>query len=255
MTPSGFWKSSNVYYSVGTKKPVTSWELSLALHFENVPHLEPYLLECTNVVVILIVLRTIPIVGMKWPTHQILDEIHIITMHLDNALLCCKIFIPSYTFDALVCCKIFIPRYTFDALLCCKIFIPSYTFDALLCWKNFIPRYTFDALLCCKFFIPRYTFDGLLCCKIFIPRYTFDGLLCCKIFIPSYAFDALLCCNLLFLPPSRQTLSITLIRTRCIAIHSEISPCAKRIYYSLQNSCTATTMGRLQRQQTWYALT
>jgi hypothetical protein len=60
---------------------------------------------------------------------------------------------------------------------------------------------------------------------------------------------------LLFLPPSRQTLSITLIRTRCIAIHSEISPCAKRIYYSLQNSCTATTMGRLQRQQTWYALT
>jgi hypothetical protein len=77
----------------------------------------------------------------------------------------------------------------------------------------------------------------------------------CKLFIPSYAFDALLCCNLLFLPPSRQTLSITLIRTRCIAIHSEISPCAKRIYYSLQNSCTATTMGRLQRQQTWYALT
>ncbi len=52
------------------------------MHFENVPHLGPYLLECTNFVVMLNVLRTIPTVAIKWPTHQILDEVHVTTVHL-----------------------------------------------------------------------------------------------------------------------------------------------------------------------------
>jgi hypothetical protein len=34
----------------------------------------------------------------------------------------------------------------------------------------------------------------------------------CKIFIPNYVFDALLCWNWPFLPPSRLTLWITLLR-------------------------------------------